>query len=238
LFIIANLEQYGLVKRLEHFYKGIRSQESQISAVPPDRYGNRFVRFITGITKTREAAETELATGERVQDSMEDSRLSGGLQHRKKIEEVMEKAEKQAERTVKHGANESNVPDRSLTTERSQSTDRNDPGGFTLPVVEEAAENQSTGGRSGRSRDTSSSPHLRPGDQDLQSSGLKPPPTPPKDYDGLQLHTPDRRSSPGGHKPPTPPRYSKGDVHLDKKLPPPPPPLPLSPQAESSGNQP
>jgi len=228
--LVTNSEQYGLVKRLEHFYKGIRTQESHISAVPPDRYGDRFIRFITSITKTREAAEKELATGERQQDPIEDSHLSAGLQGRNKVEEVVEKVERQAERSVKHGANESNVPDRLLTTERSPSADRNEPGGFTLPVVEEAAENQSTGGRSGRSREASSSPHLRPGDQDLEGSGLKPPPTPPKDYDSLHAVTPDRRSSPGGHKPPTPPRYNKGDVHLDKQLPPPPP---MSPQQES-----
>lgn len=143
----------------------------------------------------------------------------------------MEKAERQAERSVRHGANESNVPDQRLTTERSPSADRNEPGGFTLPVVEEAAENQSTGGRSGRSRDASVSPHLRPGDQELDQAGLKPPPTPPKDHDGTRPLTPDKRSSHGGQKPPTPPRYSKGDFHLDKRLPPPPP---MSPTQETS----
>ncbi|KAF2100067.1 SAICAR synthase-like protein, partial [Rhizodiscina lignyota] len=59
LGIIDCLTHYGFIKRAEHFWKGLSSPESQISAVPPERYGDRFVRFINGITKTREAAELE-----------------------------------------------------------------------------------------------------------------------------------------------------------------------------------
>lgn len=134
----------------------------------------------------------------------------------------MEKAEKSAERSGRHGINESNVPDRSLTTEHSPPTDRNEPGGFILPIVEEAAENQSTGGRSGRSREASASPHLRLGDHDLENSGSKPPPTPPKDVGDVRPRSSERQASHGGQKPPTPPRYGKGNVHLDKDLPLPP----------------
>ena len=46
-----------MTKRAEHFLKGLTNDEKQISAVPPDRYGDRFVRFINAITMTREAAE-------------------------------------------------------------------------------------------------------------------------------------------------------------------------------------
>ncbi|QDS71353.1 hypothetical protein FKW77_002394 [Venturia effusa] len=50
-----------VVKRVEHFFKGISNVESQISPIPPDRYGDRFVRFISGITKSIELALQEKA---------------------------------------------------------------------------------------------------------------------------------------------------------------------------------
>ena len=210
--------QYGCVKWLESFLKTIGNRDEEISAVPPDYYGDRFIRFIKANTKTREAAEKEERTAHLVEDPL----VSGGLQHRNAAEEITEKADKQAERSARHGINESNIPDRSLTTEHNHPTDRNEPGGFILPIVEEAAENQSTGGRSGRSREASASPHLRLGDHELDNAGLKPPPTPPKDVGDVRPRTSERQASHGGQKPPTPPRYGKGEVHLDKDLPLPP----------------
>lgn len=154
------LTQYGLVKRAEHFWKGLSSNESQISAVPPDRYGDRFVKFITGITKTREAADLEKAEQQgdtrRQSEILSDPRSSGASARRSSQDppgtsKVMEKAEKQAEKSKRQGADESNVPSKKLTSARSPSAERGDPGGYTLPVVEEDVEGQSTGGRSGRS---------------------------------------------------------------------------------------
>lgn len=56
---MLTLEQYNYIKKAEHFFKSFGSPESQISAVPPERYGDRFVKFISGMTKSRERAEAE-----------------------------------------------------------------------------------------------------------------------------------------------------------------------------------
>lgn len=55
LGIIDLLTNYGPRKRLENLWKGFgRSDEikSQISAVPPQRYANRFRDFVSGMTKS------------------------------------------------------------------------------------------------------------------------------------------------------------------------------------------
>lgn len=54
---LLTFRQYGFVKRLEHFWKGLRDNRSQISPVPPQQYGDRFLNFVTGITMTKEEAE-------------------------------------------------------------------------------------------------------------------------------------------------------------------------------------
>ncbi|KAI9662622.1 MAG: Phosphatidylinositol-4-phosphate 5-kinase [Bathelium mastoideum] len=59
LGVIDCLTHYDIVKRTEHFWKGLSNPKSQISAIPPEPYGERFIRFISGITKTREAAEAD-----------------------------------------------------------------------------------------------------------------------------------------------------------------------------------
>ena len=63
LGVIDCLTHYGFVKRIEHFYKGLKDNRTQISPVPPQQYGDRFINFITGITMTREEAERR-QTGE------------------------------------------------------------------------------------------------------------------------------------------------------------------------------
>lgn len=176
--------------------------------MPPDRYGDRFVKFITGVTKTREAAELEKAEqrgdGQAATEILADSRMSS-INARPDSSQsptdppgtnrVIEKAEKQAERSRRQGADESAVPNKMLTSARSPSAERGEPGGYTLPVVEEDVEGQSTGGRSGRSgRSNEPSPHpsqqMPPGshgDTELRKTGTmeglptRPPPTPPKD---------------------------------------------------------
>lgn len=60
----ANELQYGFVKRIEHFWKGLRDNRSQISPIPPQQYGDRFLNFVTGITMTKEEAERRRQTGE------------------------------------------------------------------------------------------------------------------------------------------------------------------------------
>ncbi|KAL9050881.1 MAG: hypothetical protein Q9162_006356 [Coniocarpon cinnabarinum] len=58
LGIIDCLTKYNGVKKTEHFLKGLaaRSRKNELSAVPPDRYGDRFVKFINGVTMSKEAA--------------------------------------------------------------------------------------------------------------------------------------------------------------------------------------
>lgn len=133
------------------------NNKSQISPIPPEAYGDRFIRFITGITMSREKAEREKQSHERADGSLDPQRLSSHGFSRNSTDRVMDKAEKQAHKTEIDGASEVDVPDRTLGAVRSPSAERsNGLAGATLPVVEEVGEAGSTGGRSGRSRDESS----------------------------------------------------------------------------------
>ncbi|KZF21776.1 SAICAR synthase-like protein, partial [Xylona heveae TC161] len=51
LGVIDCLTHYGFIKKVEHLWKGLSHSKSQISAIPPEEYGDRFVKFITAITK-------------------------------------------------------------------------------------------------------------------------------------------------------------------------------------------
>lgn len=62
LGIIDCLTKYNLVKRGEHFFKGLTQNEAEISAVPPDRYGIRFVDFISSTTMPREVGGPEASS--------------------------------------------------------------------------------------------------------------------------------------------------------------------------------
>ncbi|KAI9815148.1 MAG: Phosphatidylinositol-4-phosphate 5-kinase [Thelocarpon impressellum] len=151
LGIIDCLTHYGLVKKAEHLWKGMSSPKSQISPIPPEGYGERFIRFISGITKPQEEAERarlRLSASEVETPTAETKRLSGHLS-RSSTDRVVEKAERQARRTD----GESEKVERTLAAVRSPSAERsNGMAGATLPVVEEAGEAGST---SGRSRDES-----------------------------------------------------------------------------------
>ncbi|KAH7138195.1 hypothetical protein B0J11DRAFT_9008 [Dendryphion nanum] len=236
LGIIDCLTHYSLIKRMEHFFKGLANTESQISAIPPERYGDRFIKFISGNTKSREAAEREKAEAAITEN---DPRLSGinTTQHdRASTERVLEKAEIQAERSRQRGASEDDVPERSMHPIRSPSAERGEMG-TTLPVVEEAVESSSTGGRSGRSTETNLQAHappLREEDRGLSHHSRdhtpqRPPPTPPKDSvtssDDQRPPTPPKDPSyTNRHSgPPTPPKEEKGrGRNRDKDLPIPP----------------
>lgn len=55
--LTADPQQYGLLKKLEHALKGLSApNQDQISAVRPDRYGDRFVEFLKSQVRTREQA--------------------------------------------------------------------------------------------------------------------------------------------------------------------------------------
>lgn len=155
---------------MEHFWKGLNSTESQISAIPPERYGDRFVRFISGITKTRERAEIEKhqqlpsptlvdasATDivQSVEGTLDDPKLTGVNLLRDKTatnssdppgtDAVMARAEKAAEKSKRKGGNEKEVPDRSISAVRNVDGERGDM--VTLPVIGEAAESGSANSR-------------------------------------------------------------------------------------------
>ncbi|PLB51686.1 SAICAR synthase-like protein [Aspergillus steynii IBT 23096] len=133
LGIIDCLTHYGTVKKMEHFFKGLSNDRTQISPVPPEGYGDRFIHFIKGITMSKEEAERH-----------RESRVSE--QRSSSVERTMQAAEKEAAKDV------------SIATPRTLSTVRDpaDPGGSvpasTLPIVDEAGEASSVGGQSQHSR--------------------------------------------------------------------------------------
>lgn len=203
----ANILQYNMVKKLEHFWKGMGGHESQISPIPPERYGDRFIRFISGITMSRERAEQarlsdapESSIGvsipHGIEGTVDDPRLGGVNIHRDTrnpagTDKVMERAEHEAERSKRQGANEDDVPDRSLSAVRSPGDPHADAA--TLPVIGEAAENASNASRTpsrltpSHSRDDVSAsttilPQVILGNANMPSDALGevPPPTPQK----------------------------------------------------------
>lgn len=46
-----------MVKKIEHFWKGLSHDKTQISALPPEQYGERFYRFVKDITMSAEEAK-------------------------------------------------------------------------------------------------------------------------------------------------------------------------------------
>ncbi|KAF2641225.1 SAICAR synthase-like protein [Massarina eburnea CBS 473.64] len=233
LGIIDCLTHYSLIKRIEHFIKGLANDEPQISAIPPERYGDRFIRFISSVSKTREATTREKA--EESSQANEDPVLAGinsTPSERESTEKVFQRAEGQAERSKQKGASEKDVPNREMRNVRSPSAERGELG-TTLPVVEEAAESASTGGRSNRSTETDlrpQAPPLREEDRRLphrsrgDESHGRPPPTPPKDSGTANsLERPPTPPKDSGYTtrhsgPPTPPKEEKR-LSKDKDLP-------------------
>ncbi|RAH43354.1 1-phosphatidylinositol-4-phosphate 5-kinase [Aspergillus brunneoviolaceus CBS 621.78] len=136
LGIIDCLTHYGMVKKLEHFFKGLSHDRTQISPIPPESYGDRFINFIKGITMSKEEAQRQREAKAMGEPSTERT---------PSVEETMQAAEREASRES------SIVQPRTLTTVR----DPNDSGVLapsTLPIVEEAGEASSLGGHSSHSR--------------------------------------------------------------------------------------
>ena len=180
--------QYNLLKRMEHFLKGLTNDETQISAVPPDYYGQRFVRFITGITRPQQrtlgnAGSDEKQTSEQKAES---------ARPRSPTDEVMNRAMQQAKKSLEQGASEHDIPDRHIVTVRAPA----EPGevGPILAVVEESLEVSCVTGQ-------------EKSEKELQSpvSGGGPP-TPPKDVPDAKHVTPP--SLLNEQRPPTPPTES------------------------------
>ncbi|KAL5592419.1 hypothetical protein FOBRF1_013445 [Fusarium oxysporum] len=64
LGLIDCLTNYGISKKIEHFWKGLWHDGTQISALPPQEYGERFLHFMEGITIVPEEA-ARVASGKK-----------------------------------------------------------------------------------------------------------------------------------------------------------------------------
>ena len=150
------------------------------------------------------------------------SRLS-----RSSTDRVMEKAEKQARKAEDRGMTEEGAPaDRTLGAVRSPSAERTaGVGGATLPIVEEAVEGASTGGKSGQSERSHESVDEEPAAAGMQTPngkmtapplGGRPPPTPPKDPRVRGRRSSDKKlpDLPVPHLPVLP-RWEDGAVELE-----------------------
>ncbi|KAJ5884964.1 hypothetical protein N7495_009474 [Penicillium taxi] len=132
LGIIDCLTHYGFIKRVENFFKGMSHEKTQISPIPPENYGDRFINFVKSITMSGEEAERQKTEAE----------LAG--EHG---EPPLSSDEQAAE---KDAAKE--VHSRTLATVRDPSDAAGSGPTSTLPIVDEAGEASSIGGRSSHSR--------------------------------------------------------------------------------------
>ncbi|KAI0973574.1 hypothetical protein F4678DRAFT_470851 [Xylaria arbuscula] len=199
LGVIDCLTHYGMIKKLEHFWKGLSNDRSQISALPPEEYGDRFLKFMSGITMSPEEAAREQSDRTAAAAATMSSMAEGlppmptylppappEMRSPKSPEPnpTVEKAFRLASQSI---AEEGQVPDRKITTSVSPPAGRTNSH-TVLPVVEESAEAASLGGRSrGEStietRPFTPSPRERQdGFTDLGPHGIggRGPPTPPK----------------------------------------------------------
>ncbi|KAG5931955.1 hypothetical protein E4U53_001539 [Claviceps sorghi] len=230
LGVIDCLTHYGIIKKIEHFWKGLSSDRSQISALPPDQYGDRFYNFVEGITMSAEEARREALQKEReaIEARTSTDKTSSvkrtslhrhnhgippmpdhvppappaGASSSREVQETMERASREARRTENNGITESRVPDRVLTT--AASTDKRESFQHepVLPVVEEASENSRNEGVS------------LLGASSLLKKGSTKPPTPSKD----QPPPPPLKSNGPEYSHVLRPRVSKES--LNKELPP------------------
>ncbi|KAJ0161577.1 Phosphatidylinositol 4-phosphate 5-kinase its3 [Colletotrichum tanaceti] len=220
LGVIDCLTHYGMIKKIEHFWKGLTSDKTKISALPPEQYGDRFFNFVEGITMSPEEAirEKQRKDQEQIEAAAAAERQrvaswSSSMRRRStttnippmpnyqppptppgapmspEARETVDRAQQDARRSERHGASEASVPDMVLST--AKMTERRESGGQgapILPIVEEAAEASSLGGRSrgGGSRDGDDYRPMAPAKPGMESrfAGLRDyaPPTPPKGH--------------------------------------------------------
>ncbi|KAL3472672.1 hypothetical protein BJX99DRAFT_212589 [Aspergillus californicus] len=126
LGIIDCLTHYGTIKRLEHFFKGLSSDRTQISPIPPEGYGDRFLNFIRRITLSREEAD-------RCQESQAAEQTNP------------------VERSGPSTDNETSRHASAALATGQQPPETAGSGPNTLPIVDEAGEGSSVGGHSQRS---------------------------------------------------------------------------------------
>ncbi|KAL7619574.1 Phosphatidylinositol-4-phosphate 5-kinase [Parahypoxylon ruwenzoriense] len=223
LGVIDCLTHYGVIKKIEHFWKGLSSDRTQISALPPEEYGDRFIKFMSGITMSPEeaekdaqdreaaaalAAETESANQDTLRAPGSSSappvpsylppappgmRSANSPEPNPVLEKALKKAAKEKDTAIEEQARE-----RKMTTAVSPTGGRSSSHAV-LPVVEETAEAGSVGGQSR-------------GDSASESRPFTPSPTERQDgFTDLGPH------GIGGKGPPTPPKtsYLEADTIYD-----------------------
>ncbi|GJN71224.1 phosphatidylinositol-4-phosphate 5-kinase its3 [Purpureocillium lilacinum] len=185
LGVIDCLTHYGMIKKIEHFWKGLSHDRTQISALPPEQYGDRFYNFVEGITMSAEEARREAQRRDReAVEAAEAPHRSSTQRHHgippmpdhqppavpsgprsPEARETVEMANREARKSVMGGASEREVPDRTL---RTNAPDKREPPQHepVLPIVEETGEQRSD---ADEARDYVPPPPTGP-----------PPPTPPK----------------------------------------------------------
>ncbi|PGH12282.1 hypothetical protein AJ80_06796 [Polytolypa hystricis UAMH7299] len=145
LGVIDCLTHYGMVKKVEHFWKGLSHNRNQISPIPPEAYGERFINFVTAITMSKEEAERD----RQAQAEATASKEAADRRPLSPTERMMKQAEKETIKANRTLAKDPEPADRIFGT-RAGPIEL--PGAsHTLPVVEEVGEASSTGDRSGRS---------------------------------------------------------------------------------------
>lgn len=170
--------QYGFIKRAEHIWKGLSNDKSQISPIPPESYGDRFLDFITNFTMTKEEVEREKESGDHREGSLSINRQIT----RTSTDKATNKATPQAQKTAKKGATENSTHDKTSVSVRGPSIDKSsNVGGAILPVLEEAGE--------AGSRDESMN-NEKPGaastNHETLPTALTSPITPSKDFSSFQ----------------------------------------------------
>ncbi|RYO73917.1 hypothetical protein DL766_009278 [Monosporascus sp. MC13-8B] len=208
LGVIDCLTHYGIIKKIEHFWKGLSSERTQISALPPHEYGERFINFMSGITMSPEEAERDARDREAAAAAVESARIStGGVEEPRRSSAqappaptylppappgmrspnspepnpTVEKALKKATKKEKDVAKEDQVPDRKITTSIASAMGRSNSSAV-LPVVEETAEASSLRGQSRNGPRPFTPSQREDGYTDLGPHGIggRGPPTPPK----------------------------------------------------------
>ncbi|KAK6865357.1 Phosphatidylinositol-4-phosphate 5-Kinase [Apiospora arundinis] len=223
LGVIDCLTHYGVIKKIEHFWKGLSSDRTQISALPPEEYGERFIEFMKGVTMSSEEAERDALDRERAIQLAEEANaeepIGQNLPHSHSApaaptylppappgmrsprspepNPILEKASRKALKREKDVAKEHEVPERKISTANTNGVNPQGKGNShtVLPVVEETAEQASVSGRSREESAVGNRP-FTPSRMDAPSVSR------PDGFTDLGPH------GIGGRGPPTPPKSS------------------------------
>ncbi|KAL7924796.1 hypothetical protein ACQKWADRAFT_258055 [Trichoderma austrokoningii] len=164
LGVIDCLTHYGMIKKIEHFWKGLSNDKSKISALPPDQYGDRFYHFIQGTTMSAEEAKRERAR--RDQELM----LQAQRQERSRQSTIPPMPMHEPPAPPVGVQPNGQIPERILKTSATVPGARDSLHETILPVVEEAGES---------SRDETERWLQETSWNDTPEPSRAPPPTPP-----------------------------------------------------------